>query len=230
MNIPAISGYDFYPMGNFAFIPLVILGYAALKFRLLGFRDMLNKTVHSLAAVSLFLLPNAILFIAIRPVLHAMTDIPLLLVLLTWFGLNLIGLKKIQPVLDRTFEKSRISLEKAEIAFFESIFSLRNLAQFERAFARFFHKHLAMPGFNFYVVAPESVTFQNAQGLRLNLDSELGSWLTYRRRMVDRNVIASQAQTAEVRQKLVEFMDTMEATYLIPVVHDDRLMGLVFFA
>lgn len=228
MNIPAISGYDFYPMGNFAFIPLVILGYAALKFRLLGFRDMLHKTVHGLAAASLFILPNAILFLALRPVLHRMADAPLLLVLLIWFGLNLIGLKKIQPVLDRTFEKSRISLEQAEIAFFESIFSLRNLAQFERAFARFFHKHLAMPGFNFYVVAPESVTFQNAQGLRLNLDSELGSWLTDRGRMVDRNLIASQPQTAEVRQKLIEFMDTMEAAYLIPVVHDERLMGLVF--
>jgi hypothetical protein len=64
-----------------------------------------------------------------------MADVPLLLVLLVWFGVNLIGLKKIQPVLDRAFEKSRISLEQAEIAFFESIFSLRNLAQFERAFA-----------------------------------------------------------------------------------------------
>jgi len=228
MNIPAISGYDFYPMGNFAFIPLVILGYAALKFRLLGFRDMLNKTAHGLAAVSLFILPNAVLFFALRPVLNTMTDVPLLVVLLVWFGVNLIGLKKIQPVLDRTFEKSRISLEQAEIAFFESIFSLRNLAQFERAFARFFHKYLAMPGFNFYMVAPESVIFQNAQGLRLNLDSELGSWLTDCRRMVDRNLIASQTRTAEVRQKLVEFMETMEAAYLIPVVHDDRLMGLVF--
>lgn len=228
LNIPAISGYDFYPMGNFAFIPLVILGYAALKFRLLGFRDMLNKTAHSLAAVSLFILPNAVLFFALRPVLHEMQDVPLLLVLLIWFGINLLGLKKIQPVLESTFAKSRISLEQAEIAFFESIFSLRNLTQFERTFARFFHKHLAMPGFNFYVVAPESVIFQNAQGLRLNLDSELGSWLTDRRRMVDRNLIASQPQTADVRQKLVEFMETMEATYLIPVVHDDRLMGLVF--
>lgn len=228
MNIPAISGYDFYPMGNFAFIPLVILGYAALKFRLLGFRDVINRTAHGFMVFSLFLIPNLILFFAIRSFLISLPDLGMIILLLSWFALNLIAVKRIQIMADRAFGKSRINLERAEIAFFESIFSLRNLAQFERAFARFFHKHLAMPGFNFYVVAPESVIFQNAQGLRLNLDSELGSWLTDRRRMVDRNVVASQAQTADVRQKLVEFMDTMEATYLIPVVHDDRLMGLVF--
>jgi len=227
INIPAISGYDFYPMGNFAFIPLVILGYAALKFRLLGFRDVLNRTAHGFTVFSLFLIPNLILFFATRPVLFSLPDLGLIIVLLSWFALNLIAIKRIQTMADRTFGKSKINLERAEIAFFESIFSLRNLAQFEQAFARFFHKHLAMPGFNFYVVAPESVTFQNAQGLRLNLDSELGSWLTDRRRMVDRNIIASQTRTAAVRQKLIEFMDTMAATYLIPVVHDERLMGLV---
>ncbi len=228
LNIPAISGYDFYPMGNFAFIPLAILGYAALKYRLLGFRDMLNKTAYGITAISLFLIPNAIFFFALRPVLHGMSNLPAFLVMLVWFGVNLAGVRKIQPVLDRTFDKSRINMAQAEIAFFESIFSLRNLASFERAFARFFHKHLAMPGFNFYVVAPESVTFHNAQGLRLNLDSELGLWLTERRRMVDRNLIASQPQTEAVRQKLIQFMETMQAVYLIPVVHDKRLMGLVF--
>lgn len=228
MNIPAISGYDFYPMGNFAFIPLVIFGYAALKFRLLGFRDIINRTAHGFTVFSLFLVPNLVLFFALKPFLLTLPDLGLILVLLSWFALNLIAIKRIQTMADRTFGKSRINLERAEITFFESIFSLRNLAQFERAFARFFHKHLAMPGFNFYVVAPESVIFQNAQGLRLHLDSELGSWLTDRGRMVDRNLIASLPQTAEIRQKLIEFMDTMEAAYLIPVVHDERLMGLVF--
>ncbi len=228
LNIPAISGYDFYPMGNFAFIPLAILGYAALKYRLLGFRDMLNRTAYGITALSLLLIPNAILFFALRPVLHEMSNLPTFVVMLVWFGVNMFGARKIQPVLDRTFDKSRINMAQAEIAFFESIFSLRNLASFERAFARFFHKHLAMPGFNFYVVAPESVTFHNGQGLRLNLDTELGVWLTDRRRMVDRNLIASQPQTAAVRRKLIQFMDTMQAAYLIPVVHDERLMGLVF--
>ncbi len=228
LNIPAISGYDFYPMGNFAFIPLAILGYAVLKYRLLGFRDMLNRTAYGIAAISLFMIPNAILFFALRPVLYKQSNLLAFLVFLVWFGINLAGVRKIQPVLESTFDKSRINVAQAEIAFFESIFSLRNLASFERAFARFFHKHLAMPGFNFYVVAPESVTFHNAQGLRLNLDTELGVWLTDRRRMVDRNLIASQPQTAVVRQKLIQFMDAMQAVYLIPVVYDERLMGLVF--
>ncbi len=228
LNIPAISGYDLYPMGNFAFIPLAILGYAALKFRLLGFRDMLNRTAYWFTALTLFLAPNTLLFFALRPVVRSMPDLPLLLLLLGWFGANLIGLNKFQPLLNRTFGKSRIHLEQAEIAFFDSIFSLRNLARYEQAFGRFFRKHLAMPAFDFYVAGPETVTFQNGQGRQLILDEDIKEWLTTRRRMVDRNLIASQPRTARMRRRLIRFMDTKAVAYLIPVVHDERLMGLVF--
>lgn len=41
LNIPAMNGYDFYPAGNFFFLPLSILAYGVLRYCLMDIRSIL---------------------------------------------------------------------------------------------------------------------------------------------------------------------------------------------
>jgi hypothetical protein len=51
LNMPAINGVNIYPPGNFCFIPLMVIGYSLLKYRLLDINQFLLKTIIWIIAI-----------------------------------------------------------------------------------------------------------------------------------------------------------------------------------
>ena len=168
-NIPAISGYDLYPAGNFSFIPLAVLGYAALKYRLLSFQDFTNQIAYWVATLVLILVPNALVFLGLRHYLQDLAGLQSFILTALWFAANYFYLVTLQPKINRVFHKTRINLEKAEALFLENIFSLRTLERFEQEFGKFFSDHLLMPTCRLYLSTPSTGQYKNSAGEQLSV-------------------------------------------------------------
>ena len=68
-NIPALNGIDVYPFSNMMFIPLAFLAYGVLSYRLMDIRSVLHVTLMWAVMSSLIIIPNALLFIVLYPIL-----------------------------------------------------------------------------------------------------------------------------------------------------------------
>ncbi|MCP3953318.1 MAG: response regulator [Desulfobacterales bacterium] len=227
-NIPAIAGYDVYPAGNFAFIPLSLLGYAALKYRLLSFRDFINKITYLVATLVLILIPNILIFLGVKPHLGHLPNLQVFLMLMTWVFANSFYLFTVQPKINSAFHKTRINLEKAESLFLENIFSLRKLESFEQEFSAFFNQHLLLPGCNLFLATPQDGQFQDSTGRILSVPAALQKWMLREKKLVDFNLLAAHPWHAEVRSDLLRLIEGLDVVYLIPVVREDAVLALVF--
>ncbi len=227
-NIPAISGYDLYPAGNFAFIPLAVLGYAALKYRLLGFKDFTNQLAYWVATLVLILVPNLFIYLGLKHILKDFAGHPIFFLLLLWFAANYFYMVTFQPKINSVFHKTRINLEKAEALFLENIFFLRNLERFEQEFGKFFNDHLLMPACRLYLETPFTGQFQNTTGEILKVNAELQHWLVQEKKLVDFNFLTSHPRYEAVSADLRRLTAGKEVVYLIPVVREESLIALVF--
>lgn len=227
-NIPAISGYDLYPAGNFAFIPLAVLGYAALKYRLLSFRDFTHQIAYWVATLVLILVPNLLVFLGLRHYLQNLAGPQSFGLLLVWFAANFFYLVTFQPKINRVFHRTRINLEKAEALFLENIFSLRTLARFEQEFSKFFRDHLLMPSCRLYLSTPSTGQYENSAGEQLTVNQTLQRWMVSDKSVVDFNFLKSHPRYELVSEDLGRLMAAMQSVYLIPVIREDSLIALVF--
>ncbi len=110
LNVPAIKGYNVYPVGNFLFIPLAFLIYGILRHRVLNPRFVFRITLPRLIFSSLILLPNYFVLRWLKPVLSALDPLLLLMLFVGTFLANLFYFQRVQPQIDRLFEKRRKSL------------------------------------------------------------------------------------------------------------------------
>lgn len=228
-NIPAIEGYDLYPAGNFAFIPLFLLGYAALKYRLLSFQDFINQITYWVATLVLILIPNALVFLGIKPYLGRLPDVQTLALLLLWFAVNFLYLFTVQPRINSAFHHTRKNLKRAESLFLENIFSLRKLENFEAEFSAFFSKHLLLPGCKLFLSTPLQGQFKDSGGRTLTVGDKLQKWMVDEKSLVDFNLLSSVHPMHDaVRDDLLRLVEGLDAVYLIPVVREDAVIALVF--
>lgn len=227
-NIPAISGYDLYPAGNFSFIPLAVLGYAALKYRLLSFQDFTNQIAYWVATLVLILVPNLLVFLGLRHYLQDLAGPQSFIMMSLWFAANYFYLVTFQPKINRVFHKTRLNLEKAEALFLENIFSLRTLARFEQEFGKFFSDHLLMSSCRLYLSTSSAGRYANSAGEQLNVSAGLQHWMVTEKSVVDFNFLTAHPRYEPVSEDLGRLLVDMEAVYLIPVVRRDSLIALVF--
>ena len=85
LNIPAMNGIDLYPAGNFMFVPLSIMGYGVLQYRLLDITSILHKTLMWSVISSAIIVPNILIFAFSHPHFGAM--LPYQLLSFLWRGL-----------------------------------------------------------------------------------------------------------------------------------------------
>lgn len=227
-NIPAISGYDLYPAGNFAFIPLFILGYAALKYRLLSFRDFTNQIAYWVTTLVLILVPNMFVFLGIKYYLKDFAGMQVFALLVLWFAANYFYLATAQQKINSVFHRTRIDLEKAEALFLENIFPLKKLENFEREFNKFFYDHLLMPSCRLFLSTSLTGQFQNSTGETLTVNDTLQHWMVKESKLVDLNLVTSHPRHKPVSEDLCLLIAGNEGVYLMPVVREESLIALVF--
>lgn len=128
LNVPAIKGYDVYPLGNLIFIPLSVLSYGVLRHRLIDARFLMKVTVPRIVFSLLILAPNFALIFWMKPYLSRIDPILLCAGAVLWFLANYYYFQFVQPLIDRLFQRRRRVLVRKEIAKKRGTYKISHIA------------------------------------------------------------------------------------------------------
>jgi serine phosphatase RsbU (regulator of sigma subunit) len=225
-NLPAMSGIDFYPLGNLMFLPLAFLGYGILSNRLMEIRSVLHVTLIWGAMSSLILIPNTILFYYAYPYLDRIGGPLLFAAAVALFIVNYQYFTKVQPLIDQLFNRRKYNLSGIESSFIDSISSLKTLNDLIDQFTELVRKTLAFKTAEMVLCKLDDFTLINSGMRTCTLDPELESWFVRSNHLVDRALVEAKADYA-VRDSLLGLFKELDATYLVPFVQKGVLLALL---
>jgi len=230
LNVPAISGIDFYPFGNFMFIPLSIMAYGVLRYRLMDIRSILHVTFIWIVISSLILLPNGILFYLILPWMKQQNAVMLFLLLFFWFTVNYLYVSRMQPVIDQFFNKRRYDLRRLEIRFIENISYLLTLEDLEQEYGNVMTKALQVKHAALMLRAGDTLTFMNNEGRQVAIDPDILEWFLGANHLVEKSMVETNPYYTAVKEKMLPLFDEMGCAYIIPLIQiqNDELVGISF--
>lgn len=230
LNVPAISGIDFYPFGNFMFIPLSIMAYGVLRYRLMDIRSILHVTLIWTVISSLILLPNGIAFYLLLPWMKNQNAVVIFLLLFFWFYVNYLYITGMQPKIDQLFNKRRYDLRKLETRFIENISYLRTRDDLELEFSSVVTRALQVKRADLLLRLGDSLSFRNCGGRNIAVDSDIGEWFLGANHLVEKSMVETNPYYAAIREKMLGLFSEMECAYIIPLIQiqHDELVGISF--
>lgn len=230
-NIPAINGIDVYPLGNLSFIPLLVMAYGILKYRMLDIRRMMQNSLAWVVVSSLILMPNLGIFLGIRNMMRSWSDGWLFAVLAGWFSLNLLYFTKAQPAINRAFNRSHTNLFQSRRAFLEEIAILKNLEELSAALTRALASGLGLSHADLYISRHEDhPDYRRTDGTGLDLPPALARTLARRGRLVERHRLEARQDRSHETQALLKLLEDADAAYLIPLVQEHRLLAVILLS
>ncbi len=229
LNIPAVNGVDLYPAGNFMFVPLAVMGFGVLRYRLMDIRSIVHLTVLWAALSSAIIVPNVLLFNAIRGALAGMNEHWIFVVLTVWFLVNYFYFRLIQPVINRAFNRQRHGLRKLGVQFVGEVAYLKNLEQLIGEFEDVLSRALGVKYVDVYLKNGPAGEYGNIRGLTTVIDSDIEEWFVGANHLVERNMVAGNPYYGSIRERLFELFDRFACTYIVPLVEAaEGTVGLVF--
>ncbi len=227
-NLPAINGIDFYAYGNFMFIPLTLIAYGVLKYRLMDIKTVLHITLIWGILSSLILIPNILIFIFIKPHLVEMSNLSLFLFLVAWFVINYFYFKRIKPVIDRTFNKDKFNLISAEMDFTDSISFLKNLDQLTELFTSALVLNIHFKNLKIFIRMGDGLILKDQSGLTYEIDRELYDWFITDDSYIELDMMNTNPYYSPIIGKLSQVFSQFECSYILPLVRNNELVAIAF--
>lgn len=227
LNIPAMNGIDFYPLGNFMFIPLLIFAYGVFKYRLMEIQSLLYLTLIWAVFSSLFLIPNIVVYLLLRPYFG---DFPTLMqvgLLILWFIINYFYLIKLQPKIDQFFNKRKYNLRAIAAQFIENIAFLKTLDALIAEFTGLLKKALNLNWADVYIKDRESRDFINHDGLRINYNKNIEEWFRGATHLTERLMVEKNPYYAAIEETLLNLFDSLKCSYIMPIMHNHELIAML---
>ena len=228
-NIPAMKGINLYPLGNFTFIPLSILAYGVLRYNLITVSRFMRAATLWVSISILFFLPNWMIFRWFELHLTGWSSIRLAGFFALWFSLNFIYLYWVQPRISMFFYQRRFHLERVKRSFMVEVAMLKTLDDFISAVKRLITEGLHVENFSFFIKEEEAPVFRTPEGRKRILSEDLLKRLTNSTPdLIDRNLMGASPEASLEFPQLPEIFEDDRYSYLIPLVHEERLIGLIF--
>jgi PAS domain S-box-containing protein len=177
------------------------------------------------------LLPNAGIFLGLQT---ALREWPLginFVILTLWFVLNLLYFRKIQPVINRAFNRSRNSLVQRRMAFLEEISLLKNLDELSAALTRALSNGLGVDRVAFYIRRHQDRRlYQQTDGTTLNLTPSLERYLVHGGHLIERDRLETFVPKRREVQAVRSLFERTQAAYLIPMVQEHQLLAVALLS
>ncbi len=226
-NIPAINGIDFYPLGNLNFIPLAILAYGVLRFKLMDIRSILHLTVIWGVVSSLVIIPNIFLLIYFWPTIIRLGINQVVLIAMSWFTVNYLYMSKVQPFIDQLFNKRKFNLNLVESQFLENIAHLKSYDDLVREFTDILRKTLSFTDFHIIRRNEEAENYVLKSGESLNLSDDIKSWFLEHNDLVNKSIVETDPIYLPIRNELSGIFSRMECEFILPFIHNEKIIGIM---
>lgn len=119
-----MHGVDFYPAGNFSFLPLALLAYGVFKHRLVEVRSLLHLSFLRAILYAMVFLPNLLLFLWLFPIIAKASEAAQFVFLSLWYLSNTLYVIPIRALAQRWLYKTRNELQQAEVALMKEMLVL----------------------------------------------------------------------------------------------------------
>ncbi len=230
LNIPAINGIDFYPMGNFTFLGLGVLGYGILKHRLMDVKSVVLLTIIWLLVSSLILFPNFFLFIYIYPYFSVLGRMETFIFIIGWFALNAIYVKNVQPFINQRFHKGSKNLDQIRAQFLEEIAFLQDVKSLSAAVRRVIDQALHVNAACIFIRDDNHSIMRDNENRTITLTEKNTQWLINAPQVVDFNLLEAGGDSKDAGVTIPSEWLQPEFIYLIPLIRDTQVLGAIYLS
>ena len=226
-NIPAMLGYNFYPLSNLMFIPLIFLGYGILRYRLMDIQSVLHITFIWLCISSVIIIPNVIIFNLLYPFFNTMDKSLLFFLLAIWFAINYLYFIKVQPLIDQLFNRRKYNLKKVESQFINDIALLKDLHLLLNELSYILKRTLLIKNVEIFIKAEDKENeLYNLNGDSITLDEQVRDYFLKNPWVIEKKLIENKPQYEPVRNILLPWFEQLSAEYIIPLEHNE-FIGII---
>ena len=225
-DVPAIMGIDFYPLSNFIFIPLVILTYGVLKYRLIRISSFIQTFISWVILSFLITVPNILLFIMIQKKISHLDSVRLVFLFLVWFYSNYYYFNKIQPLINYLFNKRNYTLAKMKKIFIKDMAMLKNLDELVYQMITMLRKTLFVENATLYIRRGYSERFMDSHGNIIDIDHKTEQILQ-QGDFFDKSLIEAEAGPDNSADILIRLFNSSGSEYIVPLSHQKELIAVL---
>ncbi|MFW5861763.1 MAG: SpoIIE family protein phosphatase [Spirochaetota bacterium] len=230
-NLPAILGYNFYPLGNFIFLSLSIMGYGILRYRLLDIRSILHITFIWAIISSLIIIPNIFIFRLLYPHFSKIDSETFFGILVVWFFLNYLYFSNIQPFINQFFNRRKFNLIKTESHFIEDISILKDLNLFIHELSDTLKRTLLVRSVDVFLQREEDDSlYYNMAGSSIMLDESLNTLLCTRNDIIEKQMVETSPEYEYHRKLILDFLQRNDADFIVPLIQNGELIGIILMS
>lgn len=227
LNYPAIIGINFYPPGNFSFIPLTFLAYGVLRYRLLDFQGIFQRATIWAILSTLLTLPNIAAIYYLYPFISMQNYAVLFIAGLFWFFINYHYFSLVHYLVERFFNKRKLELQKIESDFLGSIYSLKTFQELAGQFTGVIKNTLSFDRAELILCDAGSGSIPGFGGKGISLSSGLKKKITRYNSMIERDALEYAPEYKNVREELSGIFEKYNASCLVPLVHHNSIIAVL---
>ena len=225
-NLPAMNGIDFYPLSNFIFIPLGIMTYGILKYRLAGISNVLHMFIFWLMLSSIIAVPNIFIFKTVTSLFSWMNSFTLFAVFVIWFLANYYYFNRVQPLINQLFNKRNYDLSMMEKTFIRDMAELKNLDSLVNEMIIMLQRTIHIKHASLFIKNGYDGLYTDSGGntLQINIESEK---IIYMETFFEKSLIESDHGIKKSYRILLPVFHKSESEYLFPLIHQNEIIALL---
>lgn len=230
-NIPAMNGIDLYPLSNLMFIPLGIMTYGILRYRLINISSVVHYSVFWLILSSLITIPNLFILINIQELFSLLDRSILILIFLVWFTVNYLYFNRIQPVINRLINRKNFNLKETEKIFMRDLALLKNLDDLTYEVIFIMKKNLNLNHASIYLRGLNRKFFSNENNEVIELDEAAVAVLSdYEDIYLQKSILESGVFSDPSHIAIASILKDKNSEYLIPLINQKELIAIIFLS
>ena len=232
--LPKFFNFGMYPYGYISmFVYISLVAYAIVKYRAFDIETAIHKTIMWLFSFSFIIIPILLLHKWVSP--HIRASGPLQ----AWFWtasflLAAFYFRSVQPRIDHIFQRRRANLEAISHRFAEDLVHLKGLAQLIPRIENVISDALYSRQINIFIYDEKASSYRLKTAPRdlkgsgqLSKDEQFLLWLARNNKIAYKEFTDIDPAYAPVKEKAEDYFKEMEAVAVIPLVLNEKLLGLI---
>lgn len=230
-NIPSMNGIDFYPLGNLIFIPLGIMTYGIVRYRLINISSVVHYSLFWLILSSLIAVPNLFVFIHVQKMFSSLNTFLLIIIFIIWFAVNYFYFNKIQPVINRLINRRSYNLKETEKSFLRDIALLKNLDNLINEVILILEQNLDLRHASIFLRGLNRRFFSNENDDSIEFDESTLSVLTGHGDIyLQKSILESGVITDSSYTIIASLLADHDSEYLIPLINQNELIAVILLS
>jgi len=230
LNMPAINGINIYPPGNFCFIPLMIIGYSLLKYRLLDINQFLLKTIIWIIAICSVILPIGFVSWLILRESIVLNALLLSGILTALFILLLLYFRYLLPVISEKIQKQSYDFRKTIDDFNSKIIEVKSVKDLVQLIFNIIESKVFASSVSLLLKGLNDNKFRvyNSDNYISQGEVEIDFYNTpVIPELLEKDQVEVNPVYSNDRDKFMELFSRVDAEIIIPLVFDNMFVGSI---